>query len=40
MVTIMEEYANSGLEYLENRYSKGDHLENSHYMFIDLYKNA
>lgn len=38
MVTLIEEYANGGLEYLENLYSKGE-LENSHYMFIDLYKN-
>lgn len=38
MVTIMEEYANSGLEYLENLYSKGE-LDNSHYMFIDLHNN-
>lgn len=37
VVTIIEEYANGGLEYLENLYQKGE-LENSHYMFIDLYK--
>lgn len=39
VVTIIEEYANGGLEYLENLYENGK-LENSHYMFIDLYKNA
>jgi len=38
VVTIIEEYANGGLEYLENLYEKGE-LENSHYMFIDLYNN-
>lgn len=38
VVTIIEEYANGGLEYLENLYQKGE-LENSHYMFIDLYNN-
>ncbi|MDG1954082.1 MAG: hypothetical protein P8I51_04205 [Polaribacter sp.] len=37
VVTLIEEYANGGLEYLENLYEKGE-LENSHYMFIDLYK--
>lgn len=37
VVTLMEEYANGGLEYLENQWKKGE-LENSHYMFIDLYK--
>lgn len=36
VVTLMEEYANGGLEYLENLHEKGE-LENSHYMFIDLY---
>lgn len=36
IVTIIEEYANGGLEYLENLYENGK-LENSHYMFIDLY---
>lgn len=36
VVTLIEEYANGGLEYLENLYEKGE-LENSHYMFIDLY---
>ncbi len=38
VVTLIEEYANGGLEYLENLYEKGE-LENSHYMFIDLYNN-
>lgn len=38
VVTIIEEYANGGLEYLENLYEKGE-LENSHYMFIDLYNS-
>lgn len=36
IVTIIEEYANGGLKYLENLYENGK-LENSHYMFIDLY---
>lgn len=36
VITLIEEYANGGLEYLENLYQKGE-LENSHYMFIDLY---
>lgn len=39
IVTLIEEYANGGLEYLENLYEKGE-LENSHYMFIDLYKEV
>ena len=34
----MEEYANGGLEYLRKSYENGE-LENSHYMFIDLYNN-
>lgn len=38
VITLIEEYANGGLEYLENLYEKGE-LENSHYMFIDLYNN-
>lgn len=38
VVMLIEEYANGGLEYLENLYEKGE-LENSHYMFIDLYNN-
>jgi len=37
VITLIEEYANGGLEYLENLYEKGE-LENSHYLFIDLYK--
>lgn len=36
IVTFIEEYANGGLEYLHNLLDKGE-LENSHYMFIDLY---
>lgn len=36
IVTLIEEYANGGLEYLENLYEKGE-LDNSHYIFIDLY---
>lgn len=36
VITLIEEYANGGLEYLENLWEKGE-LENSHYMFIDLY---
>ncbi len=39
VVTLIEEYANGGLEYLENLWEKGE-LENSHYLFIDLYKDA
>lgn len=38
VITLIEEYANGGLEYLENLYEKGE-LENSHYMFIDLYNS-
>lgn len=38
VISLIEEYANGGLEYLENLYEKGE-LENSHYMFIDLYNN-
>ena len=38
VITLIEEYANGGLEYLENLWEKGD-LENSHYMFIDLYND-
>lgn len=37
VVTIIEEYANGGLEYLEKLWGKGE-LDSSHYMFIDLYK--
>lgn len=36
IVIFIEEYANGGLEYLHNLLEKGE-LENSHYMFIDLY---
>tara|TARA_R110001592_G_scaffold32178_11_gene112866 strand:- start:11085 stop:11567 length:483 start_codon:yes stop_codon:yes gene_type:complete len=39
VITLIEEYANGGLEFLENLYEKGE-LENSHYMFIDLYKDV
>lgn len=39
IVTFIEEYANGGLEYLHNLLDKGE-LENSHYMFIDLYKEV
>lgn len=39
VITLIEEYANGGLEYLEKLYNKGE-LENSHYMFIDLYNDA
>ncbi|PHK25148.1 hypothetical protein VF12_37080 [Nostoc linckia z15] len=37
VINFMEEYANGGLEYLHDLLDKGQ-LENSHYMFIDLYK--
>jgi hypothetical protein len=37
IITFIEEYANGGLEYLHDLMAKGQ-LENSHYMFIDLYK--
>ncbi|MDB2385580.1 hypothetical protein N9V96_03835 [Polaribacter sp.] len=39
VVTLIEEYANGGLEYLEKLWEKGE-LDTSHYMFIDLYNNA
>jgi hypothetical protein len=39
VVTLIEEYANGGLEYLEKLWEKGE-LDSSHYMFIDLYNNA
>jgi hypothetical protein len=39
VITLIEEYANGGLEYLENLWEKGE-LENSHYMFIDLFKDS
>lgn len=38
VVTLIEEYANGGLEYLEELWEKGE-LDSSHYMFIDLYKD-
>lgn len=37
IIILIEEYANGGLEYLETLWQKGQ-LDNSHYMFIDLYK--
>ena len=37
IINFIEEYANGGLEYLHTLLDKGE-LENSHYMFIDLYK--
>ena len=39
VITLIEEYANGGLEYLENLHKKGE-LENSHYLFVDLYKTS
>lgn len=38
VITFMEEYANGGLEYLNSLYENGE-LENSHYLFIDLYND-
>jgi hypothetical protein len=38
VVTLIEEYANGGLEYLEKLWEKGE-LDSSHYMFIDLYNS-
>lgn len=38
VLMLIEEYANGGLEYLEKLWEKGE-LENSHYMFIDLYNS-
>ncbi|HEX8577907.1 MAG TPA: hypothetical protein VF677_16600 [Flavobacterium sp.] len=38
IIAFFEEYANGGLEYLHGLLDRGE-LENSHYMFIDLYKN-
>lgn len=38
IITFIEEYANGGLEYLHGLLDRGE-LENSHYMFIDLYMN-
>lgn len=37
IISFIEEYANGGLEYLHKLMEDGK-LENSHYMFIDLYK--
>jgi hypothetical protein len=37
IITFIEEYANGGLEYLHSLMEKGE-LQNSHYMFIDLYQ--
>jgi hypothetical protein len=37
IISFIEEYANGGLEYLHSLFDKGE-LENSHYMFIDLYQ--
>lgn len=39
IIKFIEEYANGGLEYLHKLLENGE-LENSHYMFIDLYNNA
>ncbi|MNR61504.1 hypothetical protein D3C85_1832790 [compost metagenome] len=36
IINFIEEYANGGLEHLHDLLNKGQ-LENSHYMFIDLY---
>lgn len=36
IVTLIEEYANGGLEYIEKLWEKGE-LDTSHYMFIDLF---
>lgn len=38
IVTLMEEYANGGLEYIQGLYESGK-LSNSLYMFIDLYND-
>lgn len=39
VITLIEEYANGGLEYLESLWEKGE-LDSSHYLFIDLYKKT
>ena len=39
VITLIEEYANGGLEYLESLWEKGK-LDSSHYLFIDLYKET
>ena len=38
IITFFEEYANGGLEFLHGLLDRGE-LENSHYMFIDIYKS-
>jgi hypothetical protein len=38
VINFIEEYANGGLEYIQALWENGE-LQNSHYMFIDLYKN-
>lgn len=38
IIKFIEEYANGGLEYL-HKLLDNDEIENSHYMFIDLYSN-
>lgn len=38
IINLIEEYANGGLEYLETLWQNGE-LDNSHYMFIDLYNS-
>ena len=39
VITLIEEYANGGLEYLESLWEKGE-LDSSHYLFINLYKKT
>jgi hypothetical protein len=39
IIIFIEEYANGGLEYIHGLWQNGQ-LENTHYMFIDLYKSA
>ncbi|MGI9526091.1 MAG: hypothetical protein ACR2MS_03155 [Weeksellaceae bacterium] len=39
IITLIEEYANGGLEYLETLWQNGE-LDTSHYMFIDLYNEV
>lgn len=38
IITFIEEYANGGLQYIQELYDRNE-LENSHYMFIDLYQS-
>lgn len=38
IITFIEEYANGGLEYIQQLWENGQ-LENSHYLFIHLYKS-